>query len=115
MCKLEGIKWLIIESIKPLTKTQQNIIAKHRFSSGLMEWYTSDDKKETMLKGIEKAKIKGKLIEITDRQFGKCLNFYGNSKIKDTTPLKYTYCYKNEDRTMLIPLTTKQLKSIITL
>lgn len=122
MCKLEGVKWCVVKSNKPISKRLSNCLSKIRFGfvqDNTFSFYYFND--EEFNKVVELLKLYKQLqfevVKFYDKQFGLTVNSWGNidkDKINNL-PLSYKFIWFNpqSNRQSVTPITKKQFDSII--
>lgn len=127
MLKIEDIKWAVIKSDKPISKSLTSKLNKVRVGSTQENtysfYYFKDSEFERVVSLLRGYKYKPfEVVKFYDKQFGLTLNYWGgDSKNKDwfdnkidRMPLSHKFSwFTNNNRVSLTPITSKQFNAII--
>lgn len=121
MCKLEGIKWCVIKSNKPISKNLSSKLCKIRFGSAQENTYSFYYFKDTDFENIcsllrKYKRLSFEVVRFYDKQLGLTINSWAGKEFKtDNLPLKHRFFWFNKEynRQSVTPITTQQLNNII--
>jgi hypothetical protein len=125
MCKLEGIKWAVVKSHKPISKSLETRLSKIRFGfvqENTFSFYYFEDADFERVCNLLKSykRIYFEVVKFYDKQFGLTVNHLGYDPAKITEksnalPLKFRFNWHNHGdyRQTITPITTRQFKNII--
>jgi hypothetical protein len=125
MCKLEGIKWCVIKSNKPISNCLKCKLSKIRFGStqdNVYSFYYFDDADyNNILKLLfNYKKLSFEVVKFYDKQFGLSVNTWSYNpnkliELSNSLPLKFRFNWFNHggERQTVTPITTKQFSNIV--
>ena len=119
MCKLEEIKWCVVKSNKPISKSLSYKLNKIRFGSTQENTYSfyyfndADFENICSLLGTYK-RLSFEVVRFYDKQFGLTANSLAGKEIeKQPLSNKFYWFNKDNNRQSVTPITQKQFNNIL--
>jgi hypothetical protein len=88
-----------------------HVYKNHLFFHGAAQAF--DERFQNVLNNIALTGVSGKMYKITDKQFGMIKNTYNSTIVEVSEPFKHSLVLKDDNHTMIVPLTEKQINEVI--